>query len=168
MVGPVPRLALASCCALTLALAAACASAPRSPSAANASAASATERSCLELANAPRERLASEPDEVHVRHLLVKHRDSKNPREGVTRTREEACERALALRDKVLAGADFDALVAEASDEAGAASRSGDLGSVRRADVVPAFADAAFSLELMQMSDVVETPSGFHLVLRVP
>jgi NIMA-interacting peptidyl-prolyl cis-trans isomerase 1 len=167
MFATVARTSLAS--ALTLALAGACASSPPSPRAGDAAgAASAPTRSCLELANAPRERSASEPDEVHVRHLLVKHRDSKNPREGVSRTREEACERALALRDKVLAGADFDALVAEASDEAGAASRSGDLGSVRRADVVPAFADAAFSLELMQMSDVVETPSGFHLVLRVP
>ena len=130
--------------------------------------ATASERSCLDLANAQRERRASEPDQVHVKHLLVKHRDSRNPREGVTRSREEACARALQLRDRVLGGADFDELVSEASDEPGAATRSGDLGSVKRSDLVPAFADAAFLLDLQQMSDVVETPFGFHLIVRVP
>jgi hypothetical protein len=90
------------------------------------------ERSCIELANVIREPRAGEPDSVHVKHVLVKHKDAKNPREGVARSREEACERAIVARDKVIGGADFDQVVTEFSDEAGAATRAGELGVVRR------------------------------------
>jgi hypothetical protein len=126
------------------------------------------ERSCIELANVIREPRAGEPDSVHVKHVLVKHKDAKNPREGVTRSREEACERAIVARDKVIGGADFDQVVTEFSDEAGAATRAGELGVVRRSELQKPFADAAFALDLQQMSDVVETDFGFHLILRVP
>jgi parvulin-like peptidyl-prolyl isomerase len=105
---------------------------------------------------------------VHVKHVLVKHRDAKNPREGVTRSREEACARTMKARDAVIAGADFDAAVSEYSDEPGAATRAGDLGELTRDQLQQPFADAAFSLDLNQMSDVVETESGFHLILRIP
>ena len=101
-----------------------------------------------------------------MRHVLVKHKAAKNAPETVTRSREEACLRALEARDKMLAGADFDAIVTEYSDEKGAADRRGSLGSVERAEVAPPFADAAFELSIGQMSDVVETDFGFHLILR--
>jgi peptidyl-prolyl cis-trans isomerase NIMA-interacting 1 len=124
-------------------------------------------RSCLDIANVQRERRPDEPSRVHVKHVLVKHKDAKNPREGVTRSREEACARAMQARDEVLAGKDFDAVVGEFSDEPGAATRAGDLGELTRADLQPPFADAAFTLDLNQMSDVVETDSGFHVILRI-
>ncbi|AKT39125.1 uncharacterized protein CMC5_032720 [Chondromyces crocatus] len=72
----------------------------------------------------------------------------------------------LEARGKLQEGADFDALVSDYSDEAGAASRAGSLGSIERGDVLPPFADAAFELEANQVSDVVETKYGFHLILR--
>jgi parvulin-like peptidyl-prolyl isomerase len=58
--------------------------------------------------------------------------------------------------------------VSEYSDEPGAATRAGDLGELTRDQLQQPFADAAFSLDLNQMSDVVETESGFHLILRIP
>ena len=121
---------------------------------------------CLALANAQREKKPGEPAKIGARHVLVKHKDAKNPTGAVTRTREEACLRALEARDKILAGADFDAIVSEYSDEKGAAERRGSLGTVERAEVAPPFADAAFELAIGQMSDVVETDFGFHLILR--
>ena len=78
------------------------------------------------LANAARERTPkSEKDlpSLTLKQILVHHVDSKNAKEGVTRSREEACLRAAEARDKIIAGGDFDALIAEYSDEAGAASR---------------------------------------------
>ncbi len=121
---------------------------------------------CLALATVQRERKPSEPAKIAVRHVLVKHKAAKNPVETVTRTREDACLRALEARDKILAGADFDAIVTEYSDEPGAAARRGLVGTVERAEVAPPFADAAFELSIGQMSDVVETDFGFHLILR--
>lgn len=123
---------------------------------------------CIERANAQRPKRADEPGSVHVQHILVKHTDAKNPRDGVTRSRAEACERAEEALAKMKQGSTFDAVLAEFSDEPGATTRSGDVGIVTRADVQPSFADAAFALELSQLSDVVETDFGFHLILRVP
>jgi hypothetical protein len=148
-------------------LSAACGGAPV-PEAATPEAAAPGARSCLDVANVQRERRPDEPRTVHVKHVLVKHQSAKNPREGVTRTREEACARAMKARDAVIAGADFDAVVSEYSDEPGAASRAGDIGELTRAELQAPFADAAFLLDLNQMSDVVETDFGFHVILRVP
>jgi peptidyl-prolyl cis-trans isomerase NIMA-interacting 1 len=122
---------------------------------------------CLEIANAERVRSPKEPISVGIAQLLVHHAAVKRPAEGVQRSRVEACLRAMEARDALRAGADFDELVARYSDEAGAASRGGKLGSVRREELVAPFADAAFELDVGQLSDVVETELGFHLILRV-
>jgi NIMA-interacting peptidyl-prolyl cis-trans isomerase 1 len=121
---------------------------------------------CLALAGAQRERKANEPDRVGVRHVLVKYKGAKNAADAISRSREEACLRALEARDKVLGGADFDAIVTEYSDEPGAAERRGAMGTLERKELAPPFADAAFELSVGQMSDVVETDFGFHLILR--
>ena len=123
------------------------------------------------LANASRERAPkSEKDlpSLTLKQILIHHAESKNAKEGVTRSREQACLRAAEARDKVVAGADFDAAVAEYSDEAGAQSRAGMVGNVKREELVKPVADAAFALEVNEMSDLVETPFGFHLLLRAP
>jgi NIMA-interacting peptidyl-prolyl cis-trans isomerase 1 len=57
-------------------------------------------------------------------------------------------------------------MVREYSEEPGAASREGSVGAVERGDLVPPFADAAFELDIQQLSDVVETEFGFHVILR--
>lgn len=124
------------------------------------------EAKCLALAATPRERAKGAPDTIRVSHILIKHEGAKNPVATATRTRGQACLRALEARDKILAGADFEQIVASTSDEPGAASRAGSIGDVTPKDVVPAFADAAFGLSIQQMSDVVETEFGFHLILR--
>lgn len=84
----------------------------------------------------------------------------------MTRTREEACLRALQARDTLRGGADFDVVVRDYSDEAGAVSRGGSLGPMERKELVPAFADAAFELASGELSDVIETPFGFHVIFR--
>jgi peptidyl-prolyl cis-trans isomerase NIMA-interacting 1 len=132
---------------------------------ASSAALDANESACLDRANATRGKKPGEPEQITVSHILVKHRDAENP-EGGERSRGEACRRAEAARDKMRAGGDWDAVVAEFSDEKGAKTRSGSVGEVTRAMVVPPFADAAFELDAQELSDVVESKFGFHVILR--
>lgn len=131
-----------------------------------APAASPAAEQCFATANVPRTPLSGEPARVSVKHILVKFKGAKNAAPEIARSREEACLRAVEVRDKLRGGADFDALVKEYSDENGAASRAGSLGSVERRDLAKPFADAAFELSVHQMSDVVETEFGFHVIYR--
>ena len=123
-------------------------------------------RACLRAAGEKREKHPNEPSRIAVKHILIKHAFSKKPEGAPRRTREEACLRALEARDKIRGGADFGAIVKDYSEEPGAASREGSLGQIERSDVLAPFADAAFELEVNQVSDVVETEFGFHVILR--
>jgi NIMA-interacting peptidyl-prolyl cis-trans isomerase 1 len=127
---------------------------------------SAAER-CLAAADAKRERKTSEPDRITVKHVLVKYGGAKGAAATVTRTREQACLRAEEALTKLKEGTSFAEVVALFSDESGAATREGSIGAIERTDVAPAFADAAFELKMREVSEVVETPFGFHLILRV-
>jgi parvulin-like peptidyl-prolyl isomerase len=160
---PRPR-ALLALLLVTLALAPACGADKPGPK--TAAGKEDPGEACLRVAGAKRERRAGEPARVAVKHILIKHAFAKKADGAVKRSREEACLRAMEARDKIRAGAEFGAVVREYSEEAGAASREGSLGSVERSDLVPPFADAAFELDVNQLSDVVETDFGFHVILR--
>lgn len=121
---------------------------------------------CLAIASAKREVRSDEPAKITVKHILVKYAGAKRASETVTRTREEACLRALDAREKLEQGAEFAEVVASHSEEPGAASREGSLGAIQRTDVAPPFADAAFELGRGEVSHVVETDFGFHVIIR--
>jgi len=124
------------------------------------------ETRCLAVARATRERKSGEPETIVVKHVLVKFAGSKKAKPEITRTRGEACVRALEARKQLEAGESFASVVAQYSDEPGAASREGLIGTIKRSDVVPAFADAAFELKSGEVSHVVETEFGYHVILR--
>lgn len=113
-----------------------------------------------------RERIARLPKEVGAKHILVMHNKSRERPETITRTKDEALKRAQECLVKLRGGADWDQLVKEYSDEPGADERHGDLGTFGRGQMVKAFSDAAFELRVGQVSEVVETPYGFHIITR--
>lgn len=121
---------------------------------------------CLAVAAAKRSKKPDEPAKITVKHVLVKYAGAKKAAATVTRTREQACERAEEARAKLEKGAAFAEVVAEFSEEPGAATREGSIGEIERAQVVPPFADAAFELGPNEVSHVVETDFGFHVILR--
>lgn len=121
---------------------------------------------CLEIAGATRARKPDEPAKIGAKHVLVKYAGAKKAAASITRTREEACLRAEEARTKLEQGSPFADVVRTYSEEPGAASREGSLGTIERSQVVPPFADAAFELRPGEVSHVVETDFGFHIILR--
>jgi peptidyl-prolyl cis-trans isomerase SurA len=73
-------------------------------------------------------------------------------------------ERLIALRERVVAGEKFSTLARMYSQDPGSMSKGGELGMASRAIFWPAFSDAAMSLKVGQVSQIVETPDGFHII----
>jgi hypothetical protein len=150
----------------------ACGGAPSSGASSGASPASTSSgengaERCLANASAKRERKPSEPARITAKHVLVKYAGAKRAPETVTRTREQACLRAEEALTKLKEGMSFAEVVRVYSEESGAETREGTIGTIERSDVAAAFADAAFELRPGEVSEVVETKFGFHLILRV-
>src|SRR5262249_20661490 len=103
---------------------------------------------------------------VTVRHILVKYAGATRAPAEIKRTRADACLRAQEALKLVTKGDPFEDVVSKYSDEPGAASRAGSLGSIERTDVAAPFADAAFSLGRGGTSTIVETEFGFHIIYR--
>jgi peptidyl-prolyl cis-trans isomerase NIMA-interacting 1 len=109
---------------------------------------------------------ADAPAQIEASHILVSYLGATRAKPTVTRTREEA--RALATQLAAKAhepGADFAALAKDVSDgpsgvEGGAMPRFG------RQQMVKPFSDAAFALRPGEISNVVETNFGFHIIQR--
>ncbi len=76
-------------------------------------------------------------------------------------------ERLLEFRQRILNGEKFSSLAALYSEDQGSALRGGELGMAPRAMYWPAFSDAAMALKEGQISQIVETPDGFHIIQMV-
>jgi parvulin-like peptidyl-prolyl isomerase len=72
--------------------------------------------------------------------------------------------RAAELLDQLKRGADFATLARRYSDDPGTRERGGDLGLFTRDTHTPRFDEAAFALRPGQLSDIVETEYGFHII----
>src|SRR2546425_1394189 len=101
----------------------------------------------------------TEPEQVRARHILI-----KVAADAGADAKAAARKKAEELLAKVKAGADFAALAKESSEDPGSAANGGDLGLFLRGRMTPAFEEAAFALQAGGVSDVVETPFGFHVI----
>ncbi len=101
------------------------------------------------------------------KHLLVMYKGSMRAPENITRTKDEAKARAEEALKKARGGAKFEDLVKEYSDEPGAGQRGGDLGKFPKGRMVPQFQEGLEKTKVGQVSDLVETPFGYHVILRV-
>ena len=76
----------------------------------------------------------------------------------------EVKERLLGLRERIVAGERFSTLARMYSQDPGSYAKGGELGMASKSIFWPAFSDAAMSLKVGQVSQIVETPDGFHLI----
>ena len=120
---------------------------------------------CIKDANVKQTPPVDAPERIDVAHIVVKHDQVKGAiKENISRTREEACLRAKGAREFLLKENDWDAGYKKYSDGGGATE--GVLSNVSQTDLDTAFANAAFSLKVDELSYVVESPRGFHIILR--
>lgn len=100
------------------------------------------------------------PEQVRVRHILIKATDEKQ--------KSDAAERLFQIKERVRRGESFEAIAREYSQDTGSAPEGGDLGFFGRGKMVEPFERAAFALrEPGELSDIVETQFGLHLIQLV-
>ena len=73
-------------------------------------------------------------------------------------------EKLLSLRERIMNGEKFSTLARIYSEDPGSARRGGELGMASKSIFWPAFSDAAMALRPGMISQVVETPDGFHII----
>lgn len=121
---------------------------------------------------------SSAPEQVRVLHILKKHKGSRRPASWrnpkITITEEEAraeLEELISILDEVKGDpkelrATFEELAKTESD-CSSAKRGGDLGFFGRKKMQPPFENASFALGVGELSGIVVTSSGFHVILRL-
>ena len=100
-------------------------------------------------------------EEACASHILVK---VKAGDAGEGHPEAEAQKIAQGLLDQVKAGGDFAALAKKSSEDQGSAQNGGDLGCFAPGRMVPEFDDAVFALQPGQVSDLVKTSFGYHVI----
>ena len=98
---------------------------------------------------------------VSARHILM-----GLPDQATDEQRDSVFNVMSALKRRIEGGASFVALASEFSQDTGTRAQGGDLGWFERGQMVQPFEQAAFAMQPGELSDIVQTPFGFHL-LRV-
>ncbi|KAI9796158.1 MAG: protein kinase ssp1 [Sarcosagium campestre] len=108
---------------------------------------------------------------IRAGHLLVKHRESRRPsswREAdITRSKDDALDMIQAHESRIKSGEINLGDLAVTESDCSSARKRGDLGFFGRGEMQKEFEEAAFALQPGQMSSVVSTASGLHLIERL-
>jgi len=104
-----------------------------------------------------RDSLGMIPEKVHIYHIY------RNPKTSDL-AKKEYFDKAQQILDSIKAGADFAELAKRYSEDPGSAAQGGDLGFVKRGVFYPEFEAAAFRLQQSELSDIIESPVGFHII----
>lgn len=105
----------------------------------------------------PRDSLPYMPAEVEVGQIVRFAKPTKEQKDALK-------QRLVDMRKRVEAGEDFAKLAKENSEDVGSAQNGGDLGFAKRGMMVAPFEGAALKLKPNEMSDVVESDFGLHLI----
>lgn len=105
------------------------------------------------------------PGHIRASHILISY--AGVPRTEAVRTKEEAASLAEDILKRIKAGEDFEVLARRYSDcPTAQQEKSGDLGFFDKGKMVKPFEDAAFGLEVGEVSEVIETKFGYHIIKR--
>ena len=97
------------------------------------------------------------PEKLKIYHIFV------NPKTN-SRLKKKYKDFAQAILDSIKAGASFEEMAKKYSEDPGSAQFGGDLGFVKRGVFYPEFESVAFAMKEGDISDIVESPAGFHII----
>lgn len=99
------------------------------------------------------------PEMIRARHILI-----RVPKGSSDADRAKARARIEEVLKKIRSGGDFAKIAAEVSEDEGTKPKGGDLGFVKKGVLVPEFEQAAYALQPGEVSGIVETPFGLHIL----
>ena len=116
-----------------------------------------TRREVEEFYETYRDSLPELKASVKIRHIL-------RPIEASTSAEEVARRKIKEIKRRMENGESFEELARQCSQDPGSAARGGDLGMLERGDLVREFEEVAFALQPGEISDIVKTRFGFHII----
>jgi len=117
----------------------------------------ATRREVEDFFNNYKDSIGTIPEKLKIYHIFV------NPKTN-SRLKKKYRDFAQAILDSIKAGANFEEMAKKYSEDPGSAQYGGDLGFVKRGVFYPEFESVAFAMKEGDISDVVESPVGFHII----
>lgn len=100
-----------------------------------------------------------QPEQVRISHILI-----KTDPQWDTSKKDEARKKLAAIRTKIQKGQSFETIAKDSSEDKTSASRGGDIGYISKGQILKPLEDAVSSLKVGEISDVVETSLGYHLI----
>jgi foldase protein PrsA len=110
-----------------------------------------------------REALFKVPEQIQVSHILIKFNVPEG-QELTEQLKKEANDKIKAVQEKLKSGEDFAALAKSYSEDTASKENGGDIGFISAGQTIKEFEDAAFALKVGEVSDIVETTYGYHLI----
>jgi len=118
----------------------------------------ASRREVEDFYNTYKDSLGMIPEKLHVFHIF------RNPK-TTDRLKKQYKDFAQSIRDSIVnQGASFEDMAKKYSEDPGSKSFGGDLGFVKKGVFYPQFEAAAFALEVGDISNIIETPVGYHII----
>ncbi len=97
------------------------------------------------------------PEKLHIYHIF------RNPK-TTDKLKKQYRDFAQAVLDSIKQGASFEAMATKYSEDPGSKAFGGDLGFVKKGVFYPQFEAAAYALEVGEISNIIETPVGYHII----
>lgn len=110
-----------------------------------------------------KETLFKVPEQIQVSHILIKFNVPEG-QELTEQLKKEAYDKIKAVQEKLKSGEDFAALAKSYSEDTASKENGGDIGLISAGQTIKEFEDAAFALKVGEVSDIVETTYGYHLI----
>lgn len=110
-----------------------------------------------------KETLFNVPEQIRVSHILIQFNVPQG-QELTDQIKLAAHDKIKAIQDKLNAGEDFAALAKANSEDTASAPSGGDIGYISKGQTVAEFENAAFALKVGEVSGIIETSYGYHII----